>query len=99
MMTRMKKGKIVPLRPTEPFTKEAKERWSGIPKSAQDLVLAVLHVGHEILGQDIDNFHELGNPVCKSGAGSYEKTLTPIGWTDKLLIIANMYLILEATGL
>lgn len=44
-MTRMNKGKIVPFRPSEPFTKEAKERWNRIPKSAQGQILENVFCG------------------------------------------------------
>ncbi len=35
----MDKRNIVPFRPAGSFTKEAKERWSRIPKSAQNQIL------------------------------------------------------------
>lgn len=38
-MTKMNEKKVVPIRPTELFTKEAKERWDKIPKSAQTQIL------------------------------------------------------------
>jgi hypothetical protein len=38
-MSEKDKGKIVPFRPADPFSKEAKERWNRIPKSAQDQIL------------------------------------------------------------
>lgn len=38
-MTMMNNRKIVLIRPSELFTKEAKERWNKIPKSAQTQIL------------------------------------------------------------
>jgi len=38
-MTRMDKRKVIPFRPAEPFSKEAKKRWGRVPKSAQAQIL------------------------------------------------------------
>ena len=38
-MTRKTEKKVVPIRPVDPFTNEAKERWNSIPKWAQDRIL------------------------------------------------------------
>jgi Domain of unknown function (DUF5679) len=35
----MDKRKIIPIRPDDPFTKKARERWDRIPKWAQDKIL------------------------------------------------------------
>ena len=35
----MNTGKIVPIRPEDPFTKKARERWEKIPKWARDKTL------------------------------------------------------------
>ena len=39
MTNKMNEKKIIPIRQSGPFTKEAKERWNKIPKSAQTKIL------------------------------------------------------------
>ena len=38
-MIRKTEKKVVPIRPADPFTKEAKERWNRVPKWVQDRIL------------------------------------------------------------